>query len=83
MLAEKLVQQGVIKSVQVADIPVAQARGAVEMMLIGSSIAVAPIVQWDGQPIGDGKPGKVTAALRRLLEQDMRSGEGVLIDVPY
>lgn len=82
-LAERLVEQGQIKSVQVADIPVAQARAAVEMMLIGSSIAVAPIVEWDGRPIGDGKPGKVTAALRRLLEQDMRSGEGVLIDVPY
>jgi 4-amino-4-deoxychorismate lyase len=83
LLAETLVDEGVIKSIEIADIPLAQAREAVEMMLIGSSIAVAPIVQWDGRPVGDGKPGKVTAALRRLLEQDMRAGDGVLIDVPY
>ena len=53
------------------------------MMLIGSSIYVAPVVQWDDQVIGDGKPGPVTHAMRELLEEDMRSGEGMLIDVPY
>jgi 4-amino-4-deoxychorismate lyase len=82
-LAEKLVERGVVTSISVDDIPVAEARAAAEMMLIGSSIAVAPIVEWDGKPIGNGKPGPVTAALRELLEQDMQSGEGVLIDVPY
>ena len=53
------------------------------MMLIGSSIYVAPVTQWDDQVIGDGKPGPVTKAMRELLEEDMRSGEGMLIDVPY
>ena len=36
------------------------ARAAAEMLLLGSSVKVAPIVAWDGQPIGDGKPGPVT-----------------------
>jgi len=81
-LAHTLVARGLIAGVEVCDIPVAQARGAHEMALIGSSVKVAPIVAWDDVPIGDGKPGPITAALRALLEEDMRSGDR-LIDIPY
>lgn len=82
-LAERLVDDGTIKSIHVGDISVAEARACAEMMLIGSGISVAPVVEWDGHKIGDGKPGKVSAALDALLEQDMRSGDDVLTDVPY
>jgi 4-amino-4-deoxychorismate lyase len=82
-LARTLEGRGVLRGVQVCDIPVAEARGAREMLLIGSSVKVAPIVEWDGQPIGDGKPGPVAGALRELVEQDMRSARDRLIDVPY
>ena len=82
-LATTLQTRDLIKGVQVCDIPVAVARAAQEMMLIGSSIEVAPIVEWDRKPIGDGKPGPVARALRALLEEDMRSGRERLIDVPY
>ena len=68
--------------VEVADIPVAEARAAREMFMIGSSIKVAPVVQWDGRPMGDGKPGPGARALLSLLENDMRTGDR-LIDVPY
>ena len=53
------------------------------MLLIGSSVKVAPIVQWDNKPIGDGKPGPIARALRDLLQEDMRSAADRLIDVPY
>ena len=82
-LAPALVTQGVIAGVEVCDIPVAEARAAREMMLIGSSIKVASIVEWDGAKIGDGRPGAVARALLALLEEDMRSGRDRLIDVPY
>lgn len=82
-LASVLVQQGLIKDIQIGDIPVAEAKGAAEMMLIGSSIYVAPVVEWDGQMIGDGKPGPVAKAMLELLQQDMEAGEGRLTDVPY
>ncbi len=82
-LAPALQRRNLIKSVEVCDIPVAEARGAQEMLLIGSSVKVAPIVEWDGKPIGDGKPGPVAGALRELLEADMLSGRARLIDVPY
>ena len=72
-----------IRDVQVCDVPVAEARAAREMMLFGSSVKVAPVVEWDGKPIGDGTPGPVARALRELLEQDMRTARDRLIDVPY
>jgi len=81
-LAPRLQATGLLKGVEVCDIPVAEARAATEMLLIGSSVKVAPIVQWDGQPIGDGRPGPVAKALLQLIEEDMRSGDR-LIPVPY
>jgi 4-amino-4-deoxychorismate lyase len=81
-LAPALVGKGVITGVEVGDIPVADARDAREMFLIGSSVKIAPIVEWDGQPIGDGKPGPGAKALLELIESDMRTGDR-LIEVPY
>ncbi len=71
-----------VTGVEVRDISVAEARDSSEMMLLGSSIKVAPIVQWDDQRIAGGKPGPVSKALLQLLDEDMRSGDR-LIDVPY
>jgi len=71
-----------VARVEVRDIPVAEARASREMLLLGSSIKVAPVIQWDDQVIGDGKPGPVGRALLQLLEEDMRSGDR-LIPVPY
>jgi 4-amino-4-deoxychorismate lyase len=81
-LARGLVGRGVLTGVEVCDIPVADARAAREMLLLGSSVKVAPIVDWDGQPIGDGKPGPAAHALLQLLDEDMRTGDR-LIPVPY
>jgi 4-amino-4-deoxychorismate lyase len=80
-LAQGLVGH-VLTGVEVCDIPAADARAAREMVLFGSSVKVAPIVEWDGRPIGDGKPGPAVRALLELLERDMREGDR-LIDVPY
>jgi 4-amino-4-deoxychorismate lyase len=66
----------------VRDITAKDALASKEMLLIGSSVKVAPIVQWDSHSIGTGKPGPVAVALLDLLEEDMRTGDR-LIDVPY
>ena len=81
-LARQLVDRGVLKDVRVDHVSMQDAIAAKEMLLIGSSVKVAGIVQWDSHTIGNGKPGAVAAALLELLEQDMRSGDR-LIDVPY
>ena len=81
-LAKKLVKSGQLKDVKVTDITLKEALAAKEMLLIGSSVKVAGIVQWDDHTIGNGKPGPIASALLALLEEDMRSGDR-LIDVPY
>jgi 4-amino-4-deoxychorismate lyase len=80
-LAKKLVTQGQLKDVQVGHVSMDDALAAREMLLIGSSVKVAGIVQWDDHTIGDGKPGPISRALMELLEDDMRSGDR-LIDIP-
>ena len=81
-LAKSLQDSGLLKGIEVRDIPAAEARASREMLLMGSSVKVASIVQWDDHVIGDGKPGPVARALLQLLDEDMRSSDR-LIDVPY
>jgi 4-amino-4-deoxychorismate lyase len=82
-LAPALQARNMITGVEVGDISVADARASREMLLLGSSVKVAPVVAWDNQPIGNGRPGPVSRALLDLLEDDMRSARDRLIDVPY
>ena len=81
-LAAELRDQGILKGIEVRDITVEEARASREMLMLGSSVKVAPIVQWDSQVIGDGRPGPISKALLRLLDDDMAHGDR-LIDVPY
>ena len=71
------------EGLQGEDDAAADARAARERMLIGSSIKVASIVEWDGAKIGDGRPGGIAKALLARLEEDMRTGRDRLTDVPY
>ncbi|XP_021837883.1 D-amino-acid transaminase, chloroplastic-like [Spinacia oleracea] len=73
-LAPKLVEQGRLKAVKTAHISVEEAKAAAEMMFVGSSLPVAPIIMWDDKPIGNGKVGKLTLALSDLLWNDMAAG---------
>jgi 4-amino-4-deoxychorismate lyase len=82
-LAKTLVAKGQLKDIVVADLPVEEARQAAEILLVGSSVHVAPITQWDGQPVGDGKPGPIAKALLELIEKDMHEGKDQLSPIPY
>jgi 4-amino-4-deoxychorismate lyase len=68
--AQRLVEAGVLSGVRVADISVQEGQQAAEMMLIGSSIKIAPVVQWDGRDIGDGKPGPIAKKLLEMWDLD-------------
>ena len=81
-LATVLRDRGLLKAIEIRDLSVSEARASAEMLLMGSSVKVVSIVQWDDQVIGDGKPGPVAKALLQLLDDDMRAGDR-LIDVPY
>lgn len=82
-LAQRLVERGELKDIVVGDVSVDEGRRASEMMLIGSSIKVAPVIEWDGRPIGDGKPGPIAKKLLDLWYEDIRSAADQLVPVPY
>jgi 4-amino-4-deoxychorismate lyase len=82
-LARRLVDSGDLKDIRIGDVPVAEGKAAAEMMLVGSSVKVAPVVEWDGQPIGDGKPGPITRKLLDLWREDLQKATDQLVPVPY
>jgi 4-amino-4-deoxychorismate lyase len=82
-LAQRLVEQGELRGIVVDDVSIEEGRAAAEMMLVGSSIKVAPVVQWDGQPVGDGKPGPIATKLMAMWREDTLTAADQLIPVPY
>ena len=52
-----------------------EARGATEVFLLAGDTHVYPIISLDGVTIGEGKPGPVCMALKRLLEEDAMHGD--------
>jgi branched-subunit amino acid aminotransferase/4-amino-4-deoxychorismate lyase len=81
--ARLLVQQDVLSAIDLASIPVQEGRKSAEMMLIGSSIKVAPVVEWDQRKIGDGKPGPIARKLLEMWNEDTKSAPDQLVAVPY
>ncbi|MBI1746701.1 MAG: D-amino-acid transaminase [Acidobacteria bacterium] len=82
-LSQSLVQNGLLKGIAVEDITLETARSAREMVLVGSTIKVAPVVEWDGRPVGDGKPGPVARALYELWCKDQANEAGQLVPIAY
>ena len=80
--AKLLVEQQVLSGIDLGAIPVQEGLRAAEMMLIGSSIKIAPVIEWDGQKIGDGKPGPVAKKLLEMWNEDAKSSKDQLVAVP-
>ena len=80
--AQRLVEAGGLSAVRIAEVSVQEGRHAAEMMLIGSSIKIAPVVQWDARDIGDGKPGPIAKKLLEMWNQDTLATDQ-LVAVPY
>jgi 4-amino-4-deoxychorismate lyase len=74
-----------VARVEARRLSVAEARGAREVMLLGSSLPAMPVVRWDGGEIGDGAPGTAALGLRALLLGDRQPapGGGRHWEVPY
>lgn len=49
-----------------------EAKAADEAFITSASAFVMPVVEMDGQPIGAGKPGNITARLREIYLDEMR-----------
>jgi branched-subunit amino acid aminotransferase/4-amino-4-deoxychorismate lyase len=79
-LARSLLGREII-SVAEADITREQACGAAEMVVLGTSINILPVVEYDGKKIGDGRPGPVYRKLFELFKLDEGGNTEVLTPV--
>lgn len=82
-LAETLVKEGVLKGVGFARILPEDVYLSSEVMLIGSSINLLPVVSFDGKVIGNGSPGPVHSKLLNLLWKDMTENKDLLTDIAW
>jgi len=72
-----------VKEILVTKFTEEEAKGAVEVVMIGSGTMVFPVIEWGGKPVGDGRPGRVAAALRALIAEDMVPPGDQHVPVPY
>lgn len=49
-------------------------KNAREVMMMGTTLDVLPVIEFDGKPIADGKVGTIAKKLRELILQDMKTG---------
>lgn len=73
-LAESLASQGLLKSIQEKDLTEQDLFAAQEVMMIGTTIDVLPVTEYEGQKIGSGVQGEVAAQMLKLLREDMKQG---------
>ena len=68
---EKLAKEGLVAGVERRDITEADMFAAREIIACGTTIHVVSVTSYEGKPVADGKPGPVSAALQRMLEEEM------------
>jgi hypothetical protein len=76
-MQDALVASGAVTAVVREDIPMAELSDSsttVELIDMGGGFC-RPVVSFDGQVVGDGKPGPVFAVLRRMLLEDLENPE--------
>ncbi len=74
-LAETLVNSGGLEKIAFRDITDADVRQAAEMLIVGTTINVVSVREFEGSPVGEGKPGPVGQALNDLLVRDISSND--------
>lgn len=82
-LAHNLENDKTIKGVQFAKISPEDVSLSSEVMMMGTSINLVPVVRFDGRVIGKGIPGPVYHKLSHLLWKDMTENKDLLTEVGW
>ena len=80
-LAPALVERGILTGCEVTPIEPAEVVAAREVISMGGGW-VEPVLELDGQPVGDGRPGPAFRALDELVRADFRN-PSLTDKVPY
>ncbi|MCX7589995.1 MAG: aminotransferase class IV, partial [Kiritimatiellae bacterium] len=70
-LAEVLVHDGALQAIAFEDVSASAVAASREILIVGTTRDVVAVTQFDGRPVGDGRPGRVFHALAGLLQEDM------------
>lgn len=73
-LAQVLVEEGLLASIQEKDLTEKDLFAAREIMMIGTTLDVLPVTEYEGQKVGSGVQGEVAARMLKLLRADMKQG---------
>jgi branched-chain amino acid aminotransferase len=73
-LARELQAKGELKAVEEGRVRPEDFLEAKEVLVMGTTVDVLPVVQFDGRPIGDGRPGPWCRRFLELLHRDMERG---------
>lgn len=73
-LAQALVAEGVLASIQEKDLTETDLLESLEVMMIGTTLDVLPVTSYEGRQIGEGRQGEVAAKMLQLLRADMKQG---------
>jgi branched-chain amino acid aminotransferase len=69
--AQQLVAEGLLQTAEYRPISLAMARAAAEIHMYGTTTNVTPVIEFEGQQVGDGKSGAIATALFDALKKDM------------
>jgi branched-chain amino acid aminotransferase len=82
-LACAMEKDGMIKGTKFTGITREEAYQAKEFFIMGTSINVVPVREYDGRTIGDGRPGPVFSRLSELMEKDMTENHELLTECEW
>ena len=69
--ARALVEEGVLSGVGHRDLLPADAEAAAEILIAGTTANITAVTEFEGRPVGGGRPGPLHARLSALLEADL------------
>lgn len=72
-LARPMLDAGVLRAIQFRDITEQEVRTAAEVLIVGTTLNVVAVRSYEGQTIGDGRPGPIWRQLQTLLENDIQA----------
>lgn len=69
--AQELVRERLLTNAEYRPISLGAVRSAAEMHIYGTTPNITPVVEFDGKPVGDGKPGAIAQRLFEMLKEEM------------
>lgn len=80
-LARALVDDGTLKNVAHRDMTEDDLFDAREMLIVGTTLNLVAVREYEGRAIGDGRPGPVFQRLGRMLDDDINTNAALRVEL--